>query len=92
MFDVVQFSILKCSKQNKQRKPGFSKRLVHRPSKVSEFQIVRYENHIFKDVPIAFLVFLKYFGDKYGVRGSIFGHIVGRSKNVPKSIAIDQEL
>ena len=38
-----------------------------------------------------FLYFSKYFGDKYGVRGSIFGHIVGRSKNVPKSIAIEQE-
>ena len=33
----------------------------------------------------------KYFGDKYGVRGSRFGHVFGRSKNHPKSIAIDQE-
>ena len=39
-----------------------------------------------------FLYFLQYFGDKYGVRGSIFGNIFGRSKHVPKSIAIDQEL
>ena len=38
-----------------------------------------------------FLVFLKYFCDKYGVRGSRFSRFVGRSKNVPKSIAIDQE-
>ena len=31
---------------------------------------------------------LKHLGDKYGVRGSRFGHILGRSKNVPKSVAI----
>ena len=28
---------------------------------------------------------------RYGVRGSRFSHIFGRSPNVPKSIAIDQE-
>ena len=38
-----------------------------------------------------FLYSLKYFGDKYGVRGSRFGHIFGRSRNVPKNIANDQE-
>ena len=38
-----------------------------------------------------FLFILKYFGDKYGVRGSRFGYIFGRSKNVPTNIAIDQE-
>ena len=58
----------------------------------SEIHIPKYENLIFpKDVPIGFLYCLKYFGNKYGVRGSIFGHIFGRSKNVPKNIAIDQE-
>ena len=41
---------------------------------------------MFKDVPIL-LVLFKYFGDKYGARGSRFGHIFG----VPKSIAINQE-
>ena len=46
---------------------------------------------IFKDAPICFLYFSKYFGDKCGVRGSRFGHIFGRSENHPKSIAIDQE-
>ena len=39
----------------------------------------------------SFLVFFKYFGDKYGVRGSRFGDLFGRSKNIPKSIAIDEE-
>ena len=34
---------------------------------------------------------LKYFVDKYGARGSRFGHICGRPKNSPKSIAIAQE-
>ena len=33
----------------------------------------------------------KYFSDKYGVRGSRFGNVCGRSKNVPKRIAIDQD-
>ena len=37
-----------------------------------------------------FLYCLKCFGHKCGVRGSRFGHIFGRSRNVPKSIAIDQ--
>ena len=31
------------------------------------------------------------FGNKYGVRGSIFGHMLGPSENVLKSIAIDKE-
>ena len=44
-----------------------------------------------KDVSICFLYCLNYFGNKYGVRGSIFGHMFGRSKNVLKTIAIDQE-
>ena len=34
---------------------------------------------------------LKYFCNKYGAQGSIFGHMFGRSKNVPTSIAIGQE-
>ena len=41
--------------------------------------------------PSFVMYFVRYFGDKYGVRGSRFGIIFGRSKNVPKSIAIDQE-
>ena len=45
----------------------------------------------FKQVPIFSCIFLKYFGESYGVRGSRIDHIFGRSKNVPKSIAIDQE-
>ena len=42
-------------------------------------------------MPHIFLYFLKYVGDKYGVRGSIFGHVFGRSKNGPKNIAVGQE-
>ena len=38
-----------------------------------------------------FLVSLTYCGDKYGARGSTFGHILGRCRTVPRSIAIDQE-
>ena len=50
-----------------------------------EFQILRYEKIIcFRYVPIFFLYLLKYFGDKYGLRGSRFGHIFGRPKNVLK--------
>ena len=44
-----------------------------------------------KDVPIIFMYSLNYFDDEYEVRGSRFGHIFGRSKNVPENIAIDQE-
>ena len=45
----------------------------------------------FEDAPICSLVLFKYYGDKCGARGSRFGHIFGRSRNPPKSIAIDQE-
>ncbi len=38
-----------------------------------------------------FLVSLTYCGDKYGARESTFGHILGRCRTVPRSIAIDQE-
>ena len=41
--------------------------------------------------PYVFLYSLKSFGDNYGVRGSRFDHMFGRSKNIPKSIVIDQE-
>ena len=34
-----------------------------------------------------FLYFVKYFADKYGVRGSRFGWFLGSSRNHPKSIA-----
>ena len=34
---------------------------------------------------------MKHFGDEYGVRGSRFGDMFGRSKHVPKSVAIHQE-
>ena len=39
-----------------------------------------------------FLYFKKYFGDKYGVRGSRLSGFVGSSGNHPKNIAIDQEV
>ena len=55
--------------------------------KCPNFQILRYENNIFLGCSHIFF----YFGDKYGVPGSRFGCIPGRSKNVPNSIAIDQE-
>ena len=48
-------------------------------------------NNMFQGCSHNFLYFLKYFGDEDGVRGSRFGHIFGRSKNIPKSSAIDQE-
>lgn len=38
-----------------------------------------------------FLVSLTYCGDKYVARGSTFGHILGRCRTVPRSIAIGQE-
>ena len=56
----------------------------------SDFQILRYEI-LFQGCPHHFLYLFKYCCDKYGVRGSIFGHIFGRSRNHPKSIAIDHE-
>ena len=59
--------------------------------KFSGFQILRYENNIVQGCSDTFLFFLKYFGDKYGVRRSRFGWFVGRSRNHPNSIAIDQE-
>ena len=45
-----------------------------------------------KDVSMIVLVFFFLcFGDRSGVRGSIFDPIFGRSKNVPKKITIDGE-
>ena len=51
----------------------------------------RYENNRFQGCPVFFLYSLKHFGDTYGVRGSRFGNIFDRCKDVPKHIAIDQE-
>ena len=44
-----------------------------------------------KDVLTIIRWFLTHFSDEYGVRGTRFGYICGRSKNVPKNIATDQE-
>ena len=57
-----------------------------------------FQNFRFSDIknifsrmpPYIFLYSLKYFGDKCGVRGSIFGHILVVPK-MSKSIAIDQD-
>ena len=48
----------------------------------SEIQILRYGKTIFSRMLPSFSCILKYFGDNYVVRGSRFGHIFGRSKNV----------
>ena len=56
----------------------------------SELQVLKFENIFFKDIPIISCI-LKYFGDECGARGSRFGHMFGRSKNIPKSVAIAQE-
>ena len=69
------------------RTPNFQKLwyvylLKNQHFRFSDMKQIRYKN-----VPI-FLVLLKCFGDKYGVRGSRLGHIFGRSKNDPKIIAI----
>ena len=66
-----------------------SERLVHRPSK--QFRSFRFSDMkitLFNDAPIFILYFLKYFGDKYRVRGSIFSRFVNRYRNHPRSIAI----
>ena len=47
--------------------------------------------YYFQGCPHHCLVFVKYFGDIYGVPGSIFSRLVGLSRNHPKSVAIDQE-
>ena len=54
------------------------------------FQSFRFSDmkNMFQGCSPMFLHFSKYFGDKYRVQGSIFGHIFGSSKNLPKSIAI----
>ena len=44
-----------------------------------------------RDAPIFFLYLLKYFGNKYGLRGSRFCENVCRSINVLQSIATDRE-
>ena len=49
--------------------------------------------HILRDENVSrmfpyFLLFLKYFCDKYGVPGSRFNRLFGSSNNHPKSIAI----
>ena len=64
--------------------PVFSK--IDKLLKSSYVQII-----CLKDVPINVLHFVKFFGDKYGVRGSRFGGKFGSSRNHPESIGIDQD-
>ena len=51
---------------------------------ISEFKVLRYEHNMFRGCSHHFLVFLKHSCDKYGVRGSTFGHIFGHSKKCAK--------
>ena len=46
------------------------------------------KHNMFKDVLIFPCIFLKYFRDKYRVRGFKFSRLFGSSRNHPKSIAI----
>ena len=58
----------------------------------SELQILRCENNIFQGYSHnCSCIFWSIFGDEYEARGSIFGHIFGRSRHPPKRIAIDQD-
>ena len=72
-----------------------SKQMVHMAFKSFEHvQNVRFSDmkiEYFQGCPHNYLVLFKYFGKKYGVRGSRFRRFFGRSKIVLKSIAIDQE-
>ena len=65
--------------------------MVHLPSQRHLNLRFSYMENKFQGCPTVFLYFSMYSGDKYMVRGSRFGHIFGRSKIHPKSIAIDQE-
>ena len=82
-FEISNLQISKFQNP-KVRYTGLSKILRFPDSQISKI-------HIFQGRPHIFLYFLKCFGDKYGVRGSRVGNIFGRSRNVLKSIAIDQE-
>ena len=67
--------------------------------RVTFTQIQQNQNFRFSDMKVQyrsmvfpyFLHFFKYFGNKYGLRGSRFSRFVSRSKNVLKSVAIDHE-
>ena len=68
------------------------KKTVHRPSNIFRLPCHQIWKLTSRTFPYLFVYFLlKYFADKYKVRGSRFSHIFGRSRNVPKSIAIDQD-
>ena len=82
---ISKFQMSSCQtiwKQNKNRKIRSRTSQHFQNSRFSEMNIA-----CCKDVLIIFFYLKKYFEDKYGGRGSTFGH----SRNVPKRIAIDQE-
>ena len=59
-------------------------------------QTFHFQNFRFTDIKKKFprmfpYLYVFFDGERYGVRGSRFGHIFGRFKNIPKTIAIDQE-
>ena len=86
-FFAISFSIFQCTNFQKLQVPKLQKvRYTDLPI-FSEFQILGYEKYVSRMFPY-FLVFPKYFRDKYEVRGSRFVHIFGRSRNHQKSIAI----
>ena len=87
---LSNFRISKFQNSNNSKLNNKTVRYTYLPT-FSEFQILRYENDMFQRCPHIFLYFLKRFGDKYGARGSRFGHVFGRSENVLKRIAIDHE-
>ena len=91
-FQISKFQIVKKQTKTKTSKMGNSKTLGTQTFRhFHNFRSSDMKEEYFPRMFPYFLVFLKYIGDKYGARGYRFGELVGRSKNVPKNIAIDQE-
>ena len=89
-FQSFRISNFRISKLKKKRRTKH-KSCIHIPSNIFRISDSQICNNICSRMLPIVLYFVKYFGDRYGVRGSRFGHIFRSSRNHPKSIAIDQE-
>ena len=87
---VVKFHLFKVFNFRNFKLRNFKHLGTHTFHTIHNFMFSDMKIIVVKDAPDVSCMF-EILGDKYGARGSIFSRFVGRSKNVPKSIAIYQE-
>ena len=89
---IPTFQSFKASSFKKNEHPNNKRSSTQTFQHSQNFRFSDMKNNSFQGCSHICLYLLKYFGDKYGPRGSRFSRFVGSSRDHPKSIAIRLEV